>query len=123
MSVTVSVKEVVAQKTVDSIKAMKIDGVIAQYTTYFDGENSNRVTNIKTASKKIDGLILAPGQEFSFNKIVGERTSSAGYQPAKVIVANKFVEALGGGICQVSSTLYNTILLATLSLMRDITIP
>lgn len=113
--VDIHVEEVEAHKTAENIKAMRINGVIGEFTTYFDGENIDRVTNIKIAAGKINGMILAPEQEFSFNNSVGQRTSSAGYRPALVILGNKFEEALGGGICQVSSTLYNAILLAALN--------
>lgn len=107
--------EVKAEKTLEDIKVMGINGKLSEFTTFFDGKNENRTTNVKTAAAKIDGLLLAPEQEFSFNQTVGERSQQAGYRPAAVIIGNKFEEALGGGICQVSTTLYNAILLANLT--------
>ena len=115
LSMPLAITEVKAAKTLGDIKAMGINGKLSEFTTFFDGKNVNRTTNIRIAAAKINGLILAPGQEFSFNKVVGERSQRAGYRPAAVIIANKFEEALGGGICQVSTTLYNAILLANLN--------
>ncbi|GAB6157030.1 VanW family protein [Desulfotomaculum varum] len=115
IQVNLSVNEVIANKTTADIERLRINGKIAEFTTKFDASNINRTVNIRTAAARINGVMLAPGQEFSFNKIVGERTGKAGYRPAAVIVANKFEEALGGGICQVSTTLYNAILLAGLT--------
>ncbi|MCL5779429.1 MAG: VanW family protein [Firmicutes bacterium] len=109
------VDEIKAGKTLADIENLRINGKIGEYTTHFDAKNINRTINIRTAANRINGVILAPGQEFSFNKTVGERTDKAGYRPAAVIVANKFEEALGGGICQVSTTLYNAALLANLT--------
>jgi vancomycin resistance protein YoaR len=64
----------------------------------------------------LDGVVLTPGEEFSFNKTVGERTASAGYKEALIIVNDEFVPGLGGGVCQVSSTLYNAVENANLTI-------
>lgn len=89
---------------------------ISKYTTRYDESNINRSTNIKLASEKIDGTILMPGETFSYNKIVGERTIKAGYKEAAVYMGGKVVDGIGGGICQVSSTLYNAVLEANLEI-------
>ncbi len=115
LQIPLSINKVEATKTLADIESMGINGKLGEFTTFFDGKNSNRTTNIRIAASKINGTILSPGQEFSFNKIVGERSQRAGYRPAAVVVANKFEEDLGGGICQVSTTLYNSVLLANLS--------
>ncbi|SEN73486.1 VanW family protein [Lihuaxuella thermophila] len=83
--------------------------LIGDYRTKFDGSNVNRTTNIRLASKAINGLILMPGEKFSFNQIVGPRTAARGYKKAAVIVKGEFSEGIGGGICQVSSTLFNSV--------------
>ncbi|MEW6697458.1 MAG: VanW family protein [Bacillota bacterium] len=111
-------EETKAEKTLADIEKLRINGKIGEFTTNFDAKNTNRNINIRTAANRINGVILAPGQEFSFNKIVGQRTGQAGYRPAAVIVANKYEEALGGGICQVSTTLYNAALLANLTFVE-----
>lgn len=89
-----------------------IDTIIGTYTTYFNGSDTHRTHNVRLASDKINGVYLAPGQVFSFNDIVGERTAEAGFDDAPVIIDGKLVPGIGGGICQVSSTLFNAALLA-----------
>lgn len=90
---------------------------LSKYTTVYDESNQNRSTNIKLASEKIDGTILMPGETFSYNKIVGQRTIKAGYKEAAVYMGGKVVDGIGGGICQVSSTLYNAVLEANLEIV------
>lgn len=92
--------------------------LIGTYTTYFDGKNINRTINIRLASQAIDNLVLLPGEKFSFNQVVGERTEQRGYKKAGVIVKGEFSEGIGGGICQVSSTLYNSVDRAGLKIVR-----
>lgn len=76
--------------------------------------NSKRNTNIKLAAQAINGTVLQPGQEFSFNDTVGQRTEAKGYQGAAAYNNGEVVEEIGGGVCQVSSTLYNAVLKAGL---------
>jgi vancomycin resistance protein YoaR len=76
--------------------------------------NVNRGENIRIAVSKINGLMLAPGEEFSFNKIVGPRTEAGGYKIAHVYSGGKVIDDGGGGICQVSTTLYNSVLYSNL---------
>lgn len=91
---------------------------MAQYTTYFDTRLINRTENIRLAAKALDGKILAPGERFSFNQSVGERTAQAGYKEALIIEGDSFTPGLGGGVCQVSSTLYNAVILAHLEIIE-----
>ena len=109
---------VAPQRTTKDAQAMQINCRIAQYTTRFNAEQEERTYNIKVAAAALDGLLLAPGDDFSFNRIVGPRSSEAGYKSANVIVNNEFVPGLGGGVCQVSSTLYNAVLLANLKILE-----
>lgn len=90
--------------------------LLAKFTTRYDETIENRANNIKLSAKKIDGTILMPNETFSYNKIVGERTIKAGYKEAVVYMGGKVVNGIGGGICQVSSTLYNAVLLANLEI-------
>lgn len=80
--------------------------------------NRNRSENIRLAASKVNGKILAPGEVFSFNETVGKRTVDAGYRDAYVYKAGKVVPDLGGGICQVSSTLYNAVLYSDLEVVE-----
>lgn len=91
----------------------KIDAKISSYSTSFNS-SQGRVTNIQLATNSINGTVLMPGETFSFNDIVGQRTEARGYQKAHVIVNNEYVDDFGGGICQVSSTLYNAIVKANI---------
>ncbi|WP_434512006.1 VanW family protein [Desulfitobacterium sp. AusDCA] len=104
--------------TAAQLEGMKITHLLAKYTTQFDSSLINRTDNIKLAAKTLDGLVLAPREEFSFNQRIGERTAAAGYKEALIIVDNQFTPGLGGGICQVSSTLYNAALLAHLEILE-----
>lgn len=99
----------------------KVDqALVGKYTTKFDPGNVNRTINIKLASKSINNLVLLPGEEFSFNKVVGQRTAARGYKSAPVIVKGEYSEGIGGGICQVSSTLYNSVDEAGLKITRRV---
>lgn len=87
---------------------------LGTFTTKYDVSNTNRTTNLRLATNKINGTVLLPGEEFSYNKVVGERTISAGYKEAKIYSNGQVVDGLGGGICQISSTLYNAVVFANL---------
>lgn len=94
-------------------KLQSINTLIATFSTsYGAGSSPQRATNIQLATKAISGLCLMPGDTFSFNKVVGERTAQKGYQSAPVDIGNTTGMGLGGGVCQVSTTLYNSILLS-----------
>ncbi|MED1201667.1 VanW family protein [Heyndrickxia acidicola] len=82
---------------------------IGQYITYFNSLNKERTHNIQLAATAINGQTVLPGETFSFNKTVGKRTSAKGYLKAPVIVRGELSEGIGGGICQVSSTLFNAV--------------
>ncbi len=86
---------------------------IATFTTKTTA-NSKRNTNVKLACQAVNGTVLHPGEEFSFNGVVGQRTEAKGYKPAGAYSNGEVVEEIGGGVCQVSSTLYNAVLKAGL---------
>ena len=92
--------------------------LIASFYTYYGESSANRKHNVKLASNLIDGYVLAPEEEFSFNEVVGQRTEARGFKTAYIIKDGEFVEGVGGGVCQVSSTLYNAVLLADLTITR-----
>ena len=85
------------------------------YCTSKTTRNANRNNNIKKACAYMNGYILKPGKEFSFNKVVGQRTAARGFKEATVIAGGQYEQGLGGGICQVSSTLYNAVIKAGLT--------
>ncbi|MCM3490109.1 VanW family protein [Alkalihalophilus marmarensis] len=79
------------------------------YVTYFNSHNKERAHNITLAAEAINNYVVFPNERFSFNKAVGKRTPERGYLPAPVIVRGELTEGIGGGICQVSSTLFNAV--------------
>ena len=92
--------------------------LLSSYTTYFNQKDGGRCENIAIAAALIDGITIQPYGEFSFNATVGRRTEEAGFQQAKIIVNGEYVLGVGGGVCQVSTTLYNAALLAGLTVME-----
>lgn len=103
--------------TIDDFGDRAFSDKLSKYTTRYDASNVNRANNILLASEKVDGYIVMPGEVFSYNKVVGNRTISAGYKEAPIYVNGKVVDGIGGGICQLSSTLYNSVLLANLEVV------
>ncbi|MCH4153609.1 MAG: VanW family protein [Saccharofermentans sp.] len=109
--------DVVAQITEPQTTSSDINGTFglrAGFSTVTSA-NSNRNSNINKACENINGTILNPGEEFSFNDVVGERTEANGFKEATVILGGQYEEGLGGGICQVSTTLYNAVVKADLN--------
>ncbi len=91
---------------------------LSSSTTKYDITNTNRATNLKIAVDKINGTVLAPGEVFSFNKVVGERTTKSGFKEAIIYSDGELDYGIGGGICQISSNLYNSVLLANLEIVE-----
>ena len=102
--------------TTDDIGMEAFPDLLATYTTTYDSSNTNRTTNLRLASNKINGTVIMPGEVFSYNKVVGKRTIAAGYKNAAIFSEGQVVDGLGGGICQVSSTLYNTAVFADMTI-------
>lgn len=100
--------------TVDQIGTEAFPDRLSIFTTRYNAADTNRTTNLRIACNKINGKVLMPGETFSYNKTLGERTPAAGYKNAKVYEAGQVVDGIGGGICQISSTLYNAVLMANL---------
>ena len=90
---------------------------LSSYSTRYDPSNLNRSNNIEISAEKIDGTIIMPGETFSYNQTVGERTIAEGYKEAGAYAGGRVVQDVGGGICQTSSTLYNAALLANLEIV------
>lgn len=95
-----------------------ITSTLASFSTSLGGSSRNRVLNISIACRAIDGKVLLPGDVFSYNDVVGPRVPGAGYKEAPVIVNGELSRGIAGGICQVSSTLYNAALLADMKIVR-----
>lgn len=86
--------------------------------TYFNSSNKSRSHNISLSAKAIDNHVVFPNETFSFNQVVGMRTRNKGYKSAPIIVKGELSEGVGGGICQVSSTLFNAVDRAGLQIVQ-----
>ncbi len=91
---------------------------ISSYTTYYDEGDKGRCQNIAIAASLVHGVALQAYGEFSFNATVGKRTEEAGFRQAKIIVNGEYVSGVGGGVCQVSTTLYNAALKGGLEIVE-----
>lgn len=114
----IPLKVIVPEITMDQIGDEAFPDQLSQASTRYDASNRNRSRNLEIAAGKIDGKVLLPGEEFSFNGVVGKRTVEEGYRDAKIYSNGQVVDGLAGGICQISSTLYNAALLANLEITQ-----
>ncbi len=110
-------------KTEPSITKEQLEAVLFRDTLYsfgsvYDASASGRTTNLRLACQAIDGTVLQPGETFSFNDVVGERTAEKGYQEGVIYVSGSSEPALGGGICQVASTIYYCAMYADLEIVH-----
>jgi vancomycin resistance protein YoaR len=91
---------------------------LGEYSTKFNAADVDRSTNIKVATNSTNNVLVRPGEVYSVNEILGPRLAKYGYKDAKVIINNELVPGIGGGVCQVSSTLYNAVLLSNLKIIE-----
>ncbi len=122
VKITVPRREPSTIETLTSLRTrLGFKECLAEFETVHDKDHiddAGRNVNLKIAADKVDGIILQPGEEFSFNRIVGPRGRKEGFQPAGVISNGKVIPGLGGGICQVSTTLYRCALLSALKIVE-----
>ena len=104
--------------TVADLGSRAFPDVLATFTTRYDAGNLNRSTNLAIACKKINNYVLQPGETFSYNQTVGKRSIENGFREAHIFTSSGVEDGLGGGICQISSTLYNTVVLANLDIVE-----
>ncbi len=100
--------------TGDELRALLFRDVLGYQTTVYASSGQNRCNNIELAASKIDGYVLMPGEVFSYNEAVGQRTREAGFLEAGAYASGQVVQEVGGGICQLSSTLYCAMMFANL---------
>lgn len=112
----IPLKITIPEKTIADLGEKAFPDQLSTYTTRYNSGNYNRSNNLELAAKAINGTVLMPGETFSYNQTVGERTISAGYKAAAAYAGGKVIQDVGGGICQISSTLYNAVLLANLEI-------
>lgn len=104
--------------TIDQIGTEAFPDQLATFTTRYDVSDVDRSTNLQIACQKINGKVILAGETFSYNKALGPRTVAAGYKNGKVYEGGEVVDGIGGGICQISSTLYNTVLMSNLEIVE-----
>lgn len=104
--------------TTNMIGTEAFPDLLSEFSTKYAASNKNRTTNLILAANKINGTVLMPGETFSYNKVVGERTIQAGYKEAPIYVSGRVEDGLGGGICQITTTLYNAVLYANLDIVE-----
>lgn len=102
--------------TIDDLGREAFPDLLASFSTKYVQSNTNRTTNLRLAANKIDGKVVMPGDIFSYNRVVGKRTTSAGYKNAAIYQDGDVVDGLGGGICQISTTLYNACIAADMEI-------
>jgi vancomycin resistance protein YoaR len=94
------------QLTTERAKSLGITGLVGGYTTFYGGE-PNRIHNVQLVARLIDRHLIGPGSTFSFNKTTGDRNAAKGFLEAPVIINGELKNGLGGGVCQVSTTVFN----------------
>lgn len=104
----------------EKVKALAFDGIIGEFSTKYSAYEKNRTVNLTKAAQVLDQKIILPGNIFSFNDTVGERTLDKGYKNAKIIKEGRYIKDAGGGVCQVSSTLYNAVIMADLQIVERV---
>ena len=115
---TIPLKVLYPNVTTNMIGTEAFPDLLSSYSTKYAASNKDRTTNLRLAANKINGTVLMPGETFSYNKVVGARTIAAGYKEAPIYVSGKVVDGLGGGICQITSTLYNAVVYANLEVTQ-----
>lgn len=116
-TITLKVITLTPNVTLQSLNAKLFNHTLSEYSTLYSSSNKNRSKNIEIAANKINGTILAPGEDFSYNNIVGPRTAANGFLDAPMFENGETVQGTGGGVCQVSSTLYSAVLYADLQIV------
>ena len=116
LDVDISINNVMPNITKEQLSA--IDHLVSEFKTSFNPQIVGRVRNIEVAANRVNGTLLMPMEIFSFNDITGSRSKAGGYHEAPIISNGKFVPGVGGGVCQVSTTLYNAVIRSDLAIVE-----
>ena len=119
-SYEIPVTTTAAKVTAEKLAEVLFRDTLASCSTSLNEGNVPRTNNVRLASAAINGTILNPGEEFSYNNVVGERTTERGYQSAGAYSGNEIIDEVGGGVCQPSSTLYMAVLRADLEVTQRV---
>lgn len=114
----IDLKITIPEITTNKIGSEAFPDMLSTFSTKYDASNAPRTTNLKLAMNKLNGVVVAPGETFSYNKTLGKRTAEAGYREAGGFAGGRVVQTLAGGICQISSTLYDAVVYANLEIVE-----
>ncbi len=114
----ISAKTTIPSKTTDALKAKLFNATLSSYSTSYSTREVNRASNVALAASRINGVVIKPGETFSYNDTIGDTTIANGFKVAPVFENGKTSQGVGGGICQVSSTLYSAVLYADLKVVE-----
>ena len=117
-TLTFTFDETAPELTKEQLEAVLFRDTLYSFGSVYDGSASGRTTNLRLACQAINGTVLQPGETFSFNDVVGERTAEKGYQEGVIYISGSSEPALGGGICQVASTIYYCAMYADLEIVH-----
>ena len=115
---SIPLKYITPNVTTNMIGTEAFPDLLSTFSTNYSTRDTDRTTNLRLAANKINGTVLMPGETFSYNQVVGARTIAAGYKEAPIYVSGEVVDGLGGGICQITSTLYNAVIYANLEIVE-----
>ncbi len=117
-TLTFTFDETQPEVTKEQLEAVLFKDTLYSFGSVYDASASGRTTNLRLACQAIDGTVLQPGETFSFNDVVGERTAEKGYQEGVIYISGNSEPALGGGVCQVASTIYYCAMYADLEIVH-----
>lgn len=114
--VEVAVLRTAARRTDEELEGARFDTLLGSFRTPYNGLARDRTHNLRVAARKVDGLLLMPGETFDFNEHLGERSLANGFKPATVIAGGELVDGVGGGACQIAGTLHAAVFFAGLEI-------
>lgn len=117
-SIELAVDEIEPQLTLDKINNLGLNALIGRGESNFAGSSNSRIHNIRRGAYILKGILIRPGEEFSFNRAIGTIGANSGYLPELVIKEGKLVPEYGGGLCQVSTTLFRAVMAAGLTILE-----
>jgi len=117
-NISMQIPVAISEPTIKESQLQVINGIIAEYRSRYDTSNAERAYNVALTAQKLDKQLLMPGQEISFMNTLGDISIQSGFKTSKIIVNNEYQDGVGGGVCQVSSTLYNALLMSGIDIIQ-----
>ncbi len=106
------------KRTREALRAVDVEAVLGSFETRYNTLDNDRSFNLRVAARHVDGIVLLPGDEFDFNRVVGERSEANGFRPAPVIADGELTDGVGGGTCQIAGTLHAAVFFAGLPFLE-----